>query len=156
MKPLEKINTLQYSGLYDTIHLLEQLLGEIPKETVGYELLKSKVISKSNDLKSMLDIEVESNEQIYSIFDSKCEYYGDVGEYIGYGNYHVGDLVKTKINTIGCVVKKHGQYFVYGWKGLSFEEMEISDKIRLRPYIKYNKYQHSDFKLPLYIKLNYK
>lgn len=80
-------------------------------------------------------------KRVYCLISNNC--FGTVGDYTGYKDYHVGDVVSFNYGTKGMIVEKNGIYFVYGWLGKSLMAME-SDGLNFCKLYKYNEYNIND------------
>jgi len=72
-------------------------------------------------------------------------YYGDIGEYTGYKDYHVGDIIKLDRYKKNIIVKKNNQYFVYGWVGRSLHSMDNDKSIEFERIFKHNEHFKRDY-----------
>ncbi|MEK4122082.1 hypothetical protein [Lysinibacillus sp. FSL K6-0102] len=81
-------------------------------------------------------------------------YYGDIGEYTGYKDYHVGDIIKFDRYKKNIIIKKNNQYFLYGWVGRSLQSMENDSSIEFERIFKHNEYFKREYSYchPLSIK----
>ena len=90
------------------------------------------------------DMSPNSNlvKKVYCLITNDC--YGEVGEYIGYGDYHVGDIVSYNYGSKAMIVEKNGIYFVYGWLGKSLLEMEKINHLGFHKVCNYDQYSIND------------
>lgn len=146
----------------ETLGLLEAVKS-IDKEK-SYYLHKEdgvKLLKEDSDLFYVVEnrlslFKISNANRKECIFDKKDKNFGVVGEYTGYKNYHIGDVVSYYSGGVykeSLVVNNRNNYTVYGWGTDSIDSLEIRCNLRLvKKYFDVDSESLAKLQYKLYIK----